>query len=1282
VEALEGRTLFSAGDLDPTFGSGGKVTAGVYSSAVFNSTAVQSDGHIVAAGMVSTSSGNQFGVARYNSDGSPDYSFYGSGMVTTSFGSSDDEATSVASQSDGRIVAAGFRNDQAAGGHATFALARYNTDGTADTSFGASGRITTSFGGVDDRASSMVVQSNGRIIAAGTTRATAGGSGQFALERFTSTGAADTTFGNSGKVITAFGSTDDELTSIALQSDGKILAAGFTVNGSTRSFAVARYNTNGSLDTTFGTGGKVTTTFGVATQAANGVVVQSNGQIVVAGYALNGTEEFALARYNTNGSLDTTFGSGGKVTTSYGTNTHEIVRSVALQPDGRIVVAGSSTPFGPNPQFALACYNSDGSLDTTFAGGITVVPFGGAMQATATSLAVQSDGRIVATGGVIATGGTSSGAALVRLTSTGNLDTSFGYQGTGYAAASFPSLAFAYSTKIQTDGRIVAVGSTSSNGLFGVARFNSNGTLDTSFGNNGQVATGFSGPGYQSIAYGVALQSDGKIVAAGYTIANGSHEFALVRYNSNGTLDTTFGTGGRVLTSFRGVGVTEDLAFAVAIQPDGKIIAAGDSFDNQRNGGYALVRYNSNGSLDTSFGTGGKVTTSTGNPISNVAVQSDGRIVVAGGSGAGFELARYNSNGSLDTSFGNAGMVLTSFGSGTLGAVSSVAVQADGHIVAAGYTGMAGVGTQFALARYNSDGSLDNSFGSSGKVTTSYGGTQDEATSVVVQPNGRIIAAGYTSTRTTEEFALARYNTDGSLDSTFGASGKVTTSFGSGSFSIANSVALQTDGRIVAAGQGGGGFTLARYLGDGTTSHTALSSSVSPSVYGGSVTFTATVTVGGQPATAGSVTFTDGSTVLQTVNVNGTGHAAYTTTRLTAAGSPHTITAAYDGGGGGGTSNASVQQIVTPAPLHITADNKTKVAGQAVPTLTATYSGFVNGDTPASLTTPVTFSTYTGNTAGSYAIIPSGATSGNYTITFVNGTLTVTPAAAVMLQINAPTVVTAGQSWNMTVAAMDPYGNIDTNFVGSFHLAVNPEFPDLGNSTFTLANHGVVGFAGFGLYVAGVDTIVASGAVSGQANITVNPAAAVAFVINAPAAVTAGQSWNMTVAAVDPYGNIDTNYVGSFQLSIYPEYPNLLVSTFTPANQGVVGFVGFGLYGAGTDTIVAAGDLYGQASITVNPDMAAFLVLNGPSNATAGTPFTVTVIALDAYGNVATGYLGTVTFTCNDAAATLPIDYPFQPGDQGTQNFQVTLGTPGMTWTVMVTDTVNYSLTASLSVTV
>jgi uncharacterized delta-60 repeat protein len=480
------------------------------------------------------------------------------------------------------------------------------------------------------------------------------------------------------------------------------------------------------------------------------------------------------------------------------------------------------------------------------------------------------------------------------------------------------------------------------------------------------------------------------------------------------------------------------------LQPDGRIVVAGNTVLNS-NLAFALARYNSDGGLDTSFGTAGLVTSS--NPLitysSSLALQSDGRIVVAGllyrlGTSQAFALTRYNSNGTLDTSFGSNGVVTTSFSS-IGGEAHSVTVQPDGRIVAAGtvyYSGANG----FALARYNIDGTLDTAFGSGGKVTTGFGRRYELANRVVVQPNGRIIAAGYSSTQGpfgSESFALARYDSDGSLDASFGTGGKVTTDFPGFTSNSCSRVVLQPDGQIVAAGSVEAifnpyRFALARYEGDAAaTSQTTLTSSASPSVYGQSVTFTASVTNGGQPVSAGSVAFADGSTVLGTVNLDPTGHAVYTTTVLTAADSPHQLTATYDGGGGGGPSSDTVQQLVTPAPLTITADDQTKVAGDPLPTLTASYSGFVNGDTPDSLTTPVSLSTYTGDTAGSYPIVASGATSANYTITFVNGTLTVNPNVAIALVLSGPSNATAGTPFTVTVTAIDAYGNVATGYLGT-----------------------------------------------------------------------------------------------------------------------------------------------------------------------------------------------------------------------------------------------------------
>src|SRR5215469_7007501 len=426
-----------------------------------------------------------------------------------------------------------------------------------------------------------------------------------------------------------------------------------------------------------------------------------------------------LSSAQTPGTLDSTFGTGGKVTTDFG-GTGAAARTVAVQADGKILTAGVAG-FNGVANFALARYNSNGTLDASFG-----------------------------TGGIVTT----------AFDFPGNFDRVF--------------------TVIrQPDGKFVAVGSTVSNLFadFALARFNADGTLDGSFGTGGIVTTGF---GVSAEATSAVVQADGKIVAAGYANLDGGESFALARYNSNGTLDTTFGTGGKVGTAFDSGSVSYTQAFSVAVQPDGRIVAAGYTeigaclfngleqpcFD------FALARYNSNGTLDASFGTSGKVTTDFGGPndqAESVAVQPDGKIVVAGAAGQyinrgfDFALARYNSNGTLDTSFGTSGKVTTDF-AGTNDVPSepaAIALQSDGKIVVVGRTRVGqtpdGDVYDFALARYNSNGTPDTSFGTSGKVTTDFAGANDVPSSVAVQPDGNIVVAGGATVSGRAEFALARY---------------------------------------------------------------------------------------------------------------------------------------------------------------------------------------------------------------------------------------------------------------------------------------------------------------------------------------------------------------------------------------------------------------------------------------------------------------------------------------------------------------------------------------------
>jgi uncharacterized delta-60 repeat protein len=411
-------------------------------------------------------------------------------------------------------------------------------------------------------------------------------------------------------------------------------------------FAASLQAAPGDLDTGFGAGGITTTAVGTG-DGAHAVVQRADGKLVAAGYSYNGSNyDFALARYNTDGSLDTSFGTGGKTTTAIGSS-HDSVFSMVQQTDSKLVLAGYSYNSSTSYNFALVRYNEDGSLDSSFG-----------------------------TGGIVTTAMSSSDDS-------------------------------SYSVIQQTDGKLVVAGyaRVGSSYRFALARYNTDGSLDSSFGTGGKVITPV-GVSYAFIL-SVIQQADGKLVATGYVHNGSNYDFGLVRYNTDGSLDTSFGVGGVVLTA---VGTSQDYPFSVIQQADGKLVAAGYSHSGS-NHDFALVRYNEDGSLDSSFGTGGKVTTAVGaghDYIYSVIQQANGKLVAAGYStNAGvdsFALALYNTDGSLDTDFGTGGIVITAVGSD--GQAYSVIQQADGKLVAAGYATVGG-SDSFALVRYESQVDTD-----------------------------------------------------------------------------------------------------------------------------------------------------------------------------------------------------------------------------------------------------------------------------------------------------------------------------------------------------------------------------------------------------------------------------------------------------------------------------------------------------------------------------------------------------------------------------------------------
>lgn len=346
-------------------------------------------------------------------------------------------------------------------------------------------------------------------------------------------------------------------------------------------------------------------------------------------------------------------------------------------------------------------------------------------------------------------------------------------------------------------------------GLEGIG-YAAEGNLDSTFGTGGKVITDI---GVFERPADVATQADGKIVVAATRPQEGldtTANIALIRYNVDGSLDASFGTNGVAFIDITG---HDDVAGAVAIQADGKIVVAGTSAVFPQPAQIVVVRVNANGSLDGSFGTGGVVLTPFGiSPgVADVAIQQDGRIVVVGNTAntglLDIALLRYNADGSLDLSFDGDGKVTTDIAGGQE-LTTGVAIQADGRILVSA-TVLPSLGSfnfDFALLRYNADGSLDSSFNGDGIAITDIGGGSDAADAgVVVQSDGKIVVGGTTSSAggATQDLALVRYNADGSLDATFGTNGIAVLDFG-GTIETGMSLALQVDGKIVLGGTASG----------------------------------------------------------------------------------------------------------------------------------------------------------------------------------------------------------------------------------------------------------------------------------------------------------------------------------------------------------------------------------------------------------------------------------------------------------------------------------------------
>lgn len=794
----------SPGDLDATFGDAGRVfTSFGYGADTGRAVAVQADGKLVVAGFgeTSESSGDwSILLVRYNTDDTLDATFGIDGKVITDVPGYTGETANAVKIQADGRIVVGGFGNSGANRH--FLVLRYNADGTPDNSFSGDGLATVDFGQQYNECWGLAIQTNGAILAGGVTFAS---NYSFALARLTTSGSLDSSFDGDGKVTLS--STYGMRATVTLQSDGKVLMAG-SVNSR---FCLARYNTNGALDTTFDGDGILTTTIAGSTgSGALAVAVQppvssQPERIVAAGWALVGTRRFAVARYNLNGALDTTFDVDGMLTHGIGSAANE-ANAVLVQGE-KITVAGFSRNAGES-WASIARFNLNGSLDGTFA--VDYAPFWSAVPLgnVGYALADQAGKTVLVGHGV--SNAVNRDLMVLRFLANGAFDPSF--DGDGIRLQDVTDVAATLTdAALQADGKIVVAGHIAMSPLpmWAIARLEPDGSLDPSFGSGGKVVLFASG-----FADAVTLQPDGRIVVVGtYVLSSNESHFSIARLTANGALDPEFGSGDLVDTA---IGSGNSDARSVVVQADGKIVVAGTTTGS--NVDMALVRYNADGTLDTTFSGDGIATATVGTGEDwafDVEVQPDGKIVLCGAAelSGGFDVAlvRFLANGTIDNGFGSFGRVGTDLG-GAVDAASAMVLQPDGKIVVAGYTTSGGY--DFAVVRYNANGTLDTSFDGDGKVVTPIGLADDVATCIARQADGKLLAAGYSLIGADVEGSLARYEPNGALDAGYGFGGKAVVSFDPAQ-DIPGALLLDSQGRAIVAATSGTRFAVARVEGDG-----------------------------------------------------------------------------------------------------------------------------------------------------------------------------------------------------------------------------------------------------------------------------------------------------------------------------------------------------------------------------------------------------------------------------------------------------------------------------------
>ncbi|MBK7383534.1 MAG: hypothetical protein IPI81_09380 [Flavobacteriales bacterium] len=736
------------GTLDGSFGASGVALAPfAIGPSSATSMALQPDGRIVLAGTVWNGTDYDIAAARFLADGSLDPSFSNDGLVTITILAQDDRATGVVQLPDGRIVIGGTMHN---GSDEDFATVCLMPDGSIDPTFGSSGIRILPIGSSYDIATALGVQPDGRILQAGYY--STGTYTSIAIARLFPDGTLDASFGDQGIVHADIGPYSEKAYAIALQSDGKVVVAGSTYSVN-EDFVALRLNVDGSLDATFGNNGVANV--GPTTQVAKAVCIGADGRIYLTGYAWWGLSPHTpVVCMLPNGVLDPSFSGNGHVIVSFALGSDE-GRAIMVQPNGRVVVAGyAANDLRSTSEISLFRLGDNALPDPEFGTNGRVTTTAEERMDVAYALAIQPDGRTLLAGRSSTNG--IGEMALVRHSGNGNRDVFFGTAGRvrlniGIGDAGANALA------VRPDGRIL-VGGYASNGNdrdIAIAGLLTNGVLDTTFGTGGMVIAAF-GAG-DDVAQAMRLDASGRLLVAGSSFIGSNEDMIIARSDEDGALDPTFGTGG-----WTGLDLGNDeIAYAMALQSDGRIIAAG-STGTVQDRSVLVVRLDADGALDPSFGDAGVAVLDmgTGDHVAlAVVVDAQQRIVVTGrtsdGDNENVLIARLATDGTLDPTFGNGGWV--SIGSPASDeSANSILVRPDGTVLVCGYIRTDTI-EDFLLVRVQPNGALDPGFFQDGLVTVDIGEGDDRAYAMALQQDGGLVVGGSAVVSGTDDFAIIRF---------------------------------------------------------------------------------------------------------------------------------------------------------------------------------------------------------------------------------------------------------------------------------------------------------------------------------------------------------------------------------------------------------------------------------------------------------------------------------------------------------------------------------------------